>query len=1633
MGGGGKGGTTTTQTMQIPPEVMARYNAVNARAETVAQTPYQKYSNDPNAFVAPLTQTQQAGIQNTNTMAGAAQPYYGAAAALTAAGAGSANPQGLNVGQYYNPYTQAVAAPTLEALQQQQATERSSLMNPQTARSFGGDRSGIVAANLARQQALGTAQAMNPIYKQAYDQALTTAGQQQGVGLAAQQANLQRLGQAGAQFGQLGSGAQAAGLAGAQAQLAAGSTEQQTGQASLQALYNQFQQQQAYPFQIAQFLSNIATGTGALSGNTTTGTTQGGGGFFSDERLKENVEQVGKTNDGQNIYRYNYKGDPRSQIGLIAQEVAQDHPEAVGQKDGYLTVDYRDATNDAVREHKADGGDIGTSAYDISAPSAMMGGSPVSPEVLAGLAAKPMVGLGGLPIAPGATSPGAAGILAPKATGLSPGSIEGAQAQLATLRGADMGKSQSGSDYFDQQKQQLQDFLSAHGASSQGGLVSAPGEYARGGYAGDGYVNPALQYYGPQGGKSGLGAGGPYGAQLTPAQVQAMKAAELMRPQQQRSGIETANQMASMALKGNEAWKARPDFLRSAADIAARDRQVQAAAARDTRDIAWADQYAKDNAGLAPLQGPGTEDVMGRPLQARGGLIHREHHAGLGPVGGSMPYGSVEEENALGGALTAPLQRHEMMQPGKMGQPASQPSGAQQLGQMAGQAKGLFDKGKNVYDFAAKKLSGEATGLAGQPVNVGSATATPLAEATTGAASAAAPATEGLAIAAAPAAELGAGLAGAAEAGAGLAGAAEAGAGLAGAAGAAEGAGMLGSLAAGAGAVGEGIMAALPFLAFLSDKRSKHDIESVGELNDGQPVYRFKYNGDDETRMGLMAQDVEQDHPEAVRGLGGVKMVDYHRATDDAARQRHSNGERVADTGEAPQGGDFLSKLASTFEDVGDTAVGLGKKAIDSVPTKDTFWVPAIAGLGSMLASPNKTLAGAIGSGLVGGATTYEAMQKQNALEAKQRLDTAKEMFKGPFAEGDQIYYTDLSGRRLTPQEYGPALRAYIEGKPQTAAAAPMAPPAAPPPPGGSAINTAKNIATTPSPTVERVAAPKPPVPSTVAQKPTPGEVAQAAAKPEKPIAPVAEEEGQPQVKDKAAIKDELLADPNRWSSTPAGRNPVTLRRIAERAEAETAKIDKTITTLSSIDPKSPQVASLIAQRAQHEANRKEYTDRSDKILDEAADLIYENQKAVSAGRTTGQVGREQLGDIKPFKAPGTLSQSQAETDPEVLGQRIAHYTEEFNRLRERGFDAKAKEAFDRAEQDRARLNSLVNIVQTTQAGTQFSHNPNGTPLQVTKPVPQPSDYRGGIDPNTGAVQRKPVTEFVGYPETGGHPVDPELIGKKVMLRNAEGDKRVVKSQEKSDKQEAEFSDAAEKSSSGIQSIMKFATAAKVLEAKGTNITRSELSNLARGLGFETLANQVMTAKDEVAAYNAVKTNVDQAIGQVTEAFSRPTQAEFLISERKATPSIDMPADSARSLSQTRLAALLWQGSLKSDWENEKRMNGTSNFAAWKDAWQKAHPRAMFEEAADRALGNFKGQALPPPNKFTEGVVYVMPKDVSKSQIGKMLSQQGYRPGDMFVMNGVNHENNDVGTPRKVSPTEAYKMHLQAPALTYGM
>ena len=503
--GGGKGGSSS-QTVSIPAEVMARYNAVNARAENVAATPFTPYSTDPRAFVADLSSSQKAGIGNINALQGMATPdvqegqglqrqgidtarigqaqanainqaalqgisqaqqqgtaynqaagknifnamdsaapymqqmagltnqglgqgqqYLGGATDLTQraiqtgqqyanqaqpyytgalqaaqplnqqaqnymqAGTQGIAPQSLDYSQYMNPYMKDVVQ-AQQALQAQENAQQRSALQGKAIQSgaFGGDRAGIEQANLARQQSLANQATMANLLQSGYGQAQSAAQQQQGVGLAAAQANRaalqqaaqqagslgqqqyaqqlglgqglaalgqQQYGQAlgtGAQIGQLGqqgytqnlgAGAQlgqvgqnlyaqnigqgqaiqglgnqqftqglqgsqaaagigqnifgnaaqtagiqqaggmnisnlglqnqAAQIAAAQAQMAAGQQQQQTEQAGKTALYNQFLQQQGYPFQIAQFLANIAEGTGALSGSTTSASRTG--------------------------------------------------------------------------------------------------------------------------------------------------------------------------------------------------------------------------------------------------------------------------------------------------------------------------------------------------------------------------------------------------------------------------------------------------------------------------------------------------------------------------------------------------------------------------------------------------------------------------------------------------------------------------------------------------------------------------------------------------------------------------------------------------------------------------------------------------------------------------------------------------------------------------------------------------------------------------------------------------------------------------------------------------------------------------------------------------------------------------------------------------------------------------------------------------------------------------------------------------------------------------------------------------------------------------------------------------------------------------------------------------------------
>jgi hypothetical protein len=82
---------------------------------------------------------------------------------------------------------------------------------------------------------------------------------------------------------------------------------------------------------------------GSIGGGLAQGIGAAGGAasFFSDKRLKTDIKKVGKTEGGLPIYTYKYKGDNRTQMGVMAQDVEKKTPKAVSEVGGFKAVDYK--------------------------------------------------------------------------------------------------------------------------------------------------------------------------------------------------------------------------------------------------------------------------------------------------------------------------------------------------------------------------------------------------------------------------------------------------------------------------------------------------------------------------------------------------------------------------------------------------------------------------------------------------------------------------------------------------------------------------------------------------------------------------------------------------------------------------------------------------------------------------------------------------------------------------------------------------------------------------------------------------------------------------------------------------------------------------------------------------------------------------------------------------------------------------------------------------------------------------------------------------------------------------------------------------------------------------------------------
>jgi len=230
-------------------------------ANQVGSLPYQQYTGD---LISGFTPSQEQAFNNINSLQGTGQGYYNAAAGYTAAGASPVSSNAIS--NYMSPYQKQVINAAMANMQENNAQQANDLTgNAISAGAFGGDRAGVAQAELARQQALANNETLANLYNTGYSQALSAAQQDQQNALTA-----------GNQLTNLGTSASTTGLNEANALLEAGNQQQQQEQNILNAQYEQWQNQQQYPYETATWLSQLSTGLGSNMGGSSTTTSDTG-------------------------------------------------------------------------------------------------------------------------------------------------------------------------------------------------------------------------------------------------------------------------------------------------------------------------------------------------------------------------------------------------------------------------------------------------------------------------------------------------------------------------------------------------------------------------------------------------------------------------------------------------------------------------------------------------------------------------------------------------------------------------------------------------------------------------------------------------------------------------------------------------------------------------------------------------------------------------------------------------------------------------------------------------------------------------------------------------------------------------------------------------------------------------------------------------------------------------------------------------------------------------------------------------------------------------------------------------------------------------------------------------------------
>lgn len=349
---GGKGGSTTSkQTVEVPSWLDTKNQSLATRAEAASNTPFKAYTGQRVFDFSPDTLN---AFQATRNNQGRYQPLLNQSSSLLGQLAQrSQGPTQAQITERMNPFLANVLdASRRRTIESYRGEQDKLAQNKALAGSFGGSRFAVREAENQRNllNTLGDEQ-----YRGLFD-AFNSAQNQFG-------RENETMGQTASQYAQLAGQSQNIDNTDVNNLLQIGNAQQVRNQGQLDINYEDFDKEQAYPYEQVNFLSNILNPlTGAYRSQTQTNSSKEGGGsklgqaigiaanvasIFSDERLKTDIEKVGELDNGLPIYSFRYKDGGPQQIGLLAQEVEEVNPEAVTEDpSGFKKVNYKMATEE---------------------------------------------------------------------------------------------------------------------------------------------------------------------------------------------------------------------------------------------------------------------------------------------------------------------------------------------------------------------------------------------------------------------------------------------------------------------------------------------------------------------------------------------------------------------------------------------------------------------------------------------------------------------------------------------------------------------------------------------------------------------------------------------------------------------------------------------------------------------------------------------------------------------------------------------------------------------------------------------------------------------------------------------------------------------------------------------------------------------------------------------------------------------------------------------------------------------------------------------------------------------------------------------------------------------------------------